>query len=240
MSTNFLYGNISLEIQNLKSLWYLDLSWNQFLGDIPSSIGDMQSLVSLSLAHNHLQGSNPQSVGDLRGLVSLDLSNNNISGVIPESLESLLFLSYLNLSNKRLTGRIQAGEPFLNFTTQSFIMNYALCGDVRLQVPPCNVDKSSSKHVSLIKFILAPTVSAILAVTLSIWLLRRRLANKKHNQVEMSPLLSWRRIFYQELLRATEDFSEANIIGRGNFGSVYKGTLSDGLNIAVKVFNMQF
>ncbi|XP_073294691.1 uncharacterized protein [Primulina huaijiensis] len=242
LSTNFLSGNISSEISNLKSLGYLDFSRNQFSGDIPINIGSLQSLENLSFAHNNLQGSIPTSTGDLRGLVYLDLSHNNISGYIPKSLESLMFLSYIDLSYNRLEGEIPNGGRFSNFTAQSFTMNYALCGDVRLQVPPCHiegVDKSSSKHVSFIKYILAPIVIAILAVSLSIWLLRRRKANKKQNRVETSSIISWRRISYHELRQATENFSEGNIMGRGTFGSVYRGTLSDGLIIAVKVFNLQ-
>ncbi|XP_073035905.1 uncharacterized protein [Primulina eburnea] len=242
LSTNFLSGNISSEISNLKTLGYLDFSRNQFSGDIPINIGSLQSLENLSFAHNNLQGSIPKSTGDLRGLEYLDLSHNNISGYIPKSLESLMFLSYIDLSYNRLEGEIPNGGRFSNFTAQSFTMNYALCGDVRLQVPPCHiegVDKSSSKHVSFIKYILAPIVIAILAVSLSIWLLRRRKANKKQNRVETSSTISWRRISYHELRQATENFSEGNIMGRGSFGSVYKGTLSDGLIIAVKVFNLQ-
>ncbi|XP_022875672.1 probable LRR receptor-like serine/threonine-protein kinase At3g47570 [Olea europaea var. sylvestris] len=56
---------------------------------------------------------------------------------------------------------------------------------------------------------------------------------------EISFHRAWRRISYRELQDATNDFSEANIIESGSFGSVYKGTLSDGLNVAVKVFNLQ-
>lgn len=38
----------------------------------------------------------------------------------------------------------------------------------------------------------------------------------------------------EELERATNDFSQKNFIGRGGFGMVYQGTLSDGTEVAVK------
>ncbi|XP_059626505.1 LRR receptor-like serine/threonine-protein kinase FLS2 [Cornus florida] len=50
--------------------------------------------------------------------------------------------------------------------------------------------------------------------------------------------LIWRIISYQELLLATDAFNEANLIGVGSFGSVYKGTLSDGMIIAAKPENV--
>ncbi|KAJ9687447.1 hypothetical protein PVL29_016080 [Vitis rotundifolia] len=37
-----------------------------------------------------------------------------------------------------------------------------------------------------------------------------------------------------DLERATDNFSQKNFIGRGGFGLVYKGTLADGSNVAVK------
>ncbi|XP_031254709.1 receptor kinase-like protein Xa21 [Pistacia vera] len=56
----------------------------------------------------------------------------------------------------------------------------------------------------------------------------------------MSPQETWRRISYYELVRATDGFDEHNLLGKGSFGSVYKGRLGDGMELAVKVFHLQF
>ncbi|KAG7541798.1 Protein kinase-like domain superfamily [Arabidopsis thaliana x Arabidopsis arenosa] len=39
---------------------------------------------------------------------------------------------------------------------------------------------------------------------------------------------------YRKIQTATDDFAESNKIGQGGFGEVYKGTLSDGTEVAVK------
>ncbi|MCD7466096.1 hypothetical protein HAX54_002487 [Datura stramonium] len=43
---------------------------------------------------------------------------------------------------------------------------------------------------------------------------------------------------YQELVEATNDFSAKNELGKGGFGSVYKGYLEDGRYVAVKQLNI--
>lgn len=43
---------------------------------------------------------------------------------------------------------------------------------------------------------------------------------------------------YSELKSATQDFDPANKLGEGGFGSIYKGTLNDGREIAVKVLSV--
>ncbi|KAM1539472.1 hypothetical protein ACFX10_004258 [Malus domestica] len=44
---------------------------------------------------------------------------------------------------------------------------------------------------------------------------------------------------YKELIIATEDFSPANKVGEGGFGSVYKGRLKDGKFAAIKVLSAE-
>ena len=90
------------------------------------------------------------------------------------------------------------------------------------------------------KYILPIVLSAILVVTL--FFIRRRC--KKHSvkhtsNANLLPLGECRRVSHQELLRATNGFSETNLLGTGSFGSVYQGKLDDGMDVAVKVFNLQ-
>ncbi|KAL2513435.1 putative LRR receptor-like serine/threonine-protein kinase [Abeliophyllum distichum] len=223
LSHNSLSGNLPSEIGNLNVIVDIDFSWNQFSGNIPSSVGKFQSLVSLSFAH-------------IINLQSLNLSFNDFSGLIPKSLEELKYLEHY-VSHNRLEGEIPIGGHFAKFTAQSFMQNYALYSETRQQFPPCGKvhKRSRSKNVvSLMKYILPPIITVILAVTILL-IVRQPKSKKYAPQSGISLHLAWRRISYRELEEATNAFVESNILGSGSFGSVYGGILSDGLNVAVKV-----
>ncbi|KAG8374369.1 hypothetical protein BUALT_Bualt11G0124700 [Buddleja alternifolia] len=244
LSSNNLSGQLSLNIGSLNVIISLNLSLNQFSGDIPSTIGSSKTIEFLSLAHNKFESSIPKSLGNIINLVSLDLSNNHLSGEIPKSLEGLRYLQYFNVSYNKLEGEIPTGGPFVKFTAQSFFHNSALCGATRYHVPLCVQThmRSRPKNVSnlLVKYISTPIISTIILVIIIIVLIRRRKQNKAPPPVDISLGISWRRFSYQELVRGTSAFSETNLVGRGGFGSVFKGILSDdGLNVAIKVFNVQ-
>ncbi|XP_050148380.1 probable LRR receptor-like serine/threonine-protein kinase At3g47570 isoform X2 [Malus sylvestris] len=245
LSTNSLSGPLSESIGKLTVATDMDLSNNQLSGALPNSIGGLQDLVSLSLKDNNLDGHIPSSFGNMLSLEFLDLSKNNLSGVIPKSLETLLHLKYLNLSINILQGEIPTGGPFKNFSAQSFTSNAALCGAPRLHVQPCtnSTEKPNSKKArkSIVKYIVPGVLSAMLLGTFIALLIVRM----KRNNVEVAtdtillPDQHWRKVSYQELLKVTSGFNESNLIGTGGFGSVYKGTLSNGMDVAVKVLNLQ-
>ena len=47
------------------------------------------------------------------------------------------------------------------------------------------------------------------------------------------------RVSYKDLAQATENFSELNLVGRGSYGSVYKGKLTQAkIQVAIKVFDL--
>ncbi|GAQ90671.1 hypothetical protein KFL_006710010 [Klebsormidium nitens] len=49
-----------------------------------------------------------------------------------------------------------------------------------------------------------------------------------------APIKRQERITFKQLQKATGNFNSANVIGRGSFGTVYKGVLADGSMLAVK------
>ncbi|KAK2988248.1 hypothetical protein RJ640_000009, partial [Escallonia rubra] len=241
-SFNSFYGNLPSEIRNLKVVTLLDLSYNNFSGDIPGSIGDLQNLVRLSLEHNDLKGIIPETFRFLVSLETLDLSQNNLSGVIPKSLDKLLYLRNFNVSYNKLHGEIPSGGLFGNFPIQSFLPNEALCGATQFGVRPCKtnyVDRLKTFRNVVIICVSSAVSLVVLVLAFILFWIRCQKSKRLPVEIELQPVAEHRRISYQEILEATNGFVESNLLGNGSFGSVYKGELSDGMVVAIKVFKLQ-
>ncbi|KAK8368547.1 hypothetical protein V6Z11_A01G048700 [Gossypium hirsutum] len=242
LSYNSLSGPLPIDMGKWKALTSMDLSNNQFSSNIPTGVADLKDLTHFSLSNNRITGSIPESFGDLLSLEFLDLSRNNLSGEIPKSLEKLRYLKYFSVSFNRLQGEIPKGGSFGNYSIESFKGNEALCGAAQLHVPSCKTRplRNSKVRTKLIIFVALPIASAILVLALIIIILRRRKRkDRSTTQEDSTPLGTWRRISYHELHQATNGFSGRRLLGNGSYGSVYQGTLLDGMEFAVKVFKLE-
>ncbi|PHT54322.1 hypothetical protein CQW23_08784, partial [Capsicum baccatum] len=242
VSRNSVEGEIPPNI-GLKAIFDLDLSGNHLSGKVPSILGEFQNLKSLNLSNNSFSGTIPFSLSKLINLEFLDLSLNALSGTIPKSLEKLLHLTSINVSFNDLEGEIPNGGVFTNFTLQSFLGNKRLCGMHILEVPACPINntgqQSNSKEFVLKIVIPVVTSSFLIFLLVSVWITKCK-KKQKSTDVEIVPEVgTYQLISYHEIQRATNNFDGSNLIGEGSSGFVYKGTLSSGTVVAIKVLDLE-
>ncbi|XP_076953694.1 uncharacterized protein LOC143627858 [Bidens hawaiensis] len=233
-SSNSLTGSLPQEIANLDGVVTIDLSNNRLSGNIPNSIQNCKSLEQLIISKNMFSGNIPNGLGELNGLTALDLSSNELSGSIPLNLQNLNALQFLNLSFNNLDGNVPSNGIFSNLTRVHVEGNPNLCYDSKCK-------RSDTNKVIVIS---VTSTSLALAVLIIIIFLIYFRGNSHAKVTDTSGSFKGRHymVTYDQLRLATRNFHEENLIGRGSFGSVYKGCLDlEGgtQEIAVKALDME-
>ncbi|OEL26866.1 Somatic embryogenesis receptor kinase 1 [Dichanthelium oligosanthes] len=244
--SNNISGPIPPELGNLTSLVSLDLYLNNFTGDIPDTLGQLAKLRFLLIYWN-----------DYNIFLFLEdsrLNNNSLSGQIPKTLITINTLQVLDLSNNNLSGEVPSTGSFQLFTPISFANNPNLCGPGTTKpcpgappfsppppfnppTPPSSKGASNTGAIAGGAAAGAALFFAIPAIAFVLW--RRRKPEERFFDVpaEEDPevhLGQLKRFSLRELQVATDSFNNKNVLGRGGFGKVYKGRLTDGTLVAVK------
>ncbi|GLJ20846.1 hypothetical protein SUGI_0380110 [Cryptomeria japonica] len=231
VSENSLQGSI-LEMSKMVMALAIDVSENNFSGGIPSALESCKGLEYLNLSGNAFEGQIPGSLSNLQNLQYMDLSRNNLSGLIPVDFKKMKMLRHLNLSLNRLIGEVPKEGAFTTLDASEIMGNLGLCGEW-INLTPCS--HSHHKQASVTKKVI---VVGIAILIMSLLLVAFSYRSCRPSNI---PILNvWPpKISYKDLVDATTGFNGENLLGIGSFGSVYKGVLKNGRNIAVKVLKLQ-
>ncbi|KAK3024684.1 hypothetical protein RJ639_043206 [Escallonia herrerae] len=220
----------SLEFKALKALVIANC---RLTGIIPPWLSSSTKLQLLDLSWNSLAGTIPALLSDFQFLFYLDLSNNSFTGEIPQNLTRLQSLIFRNISLE---------EPSPDFP---FFM--------KRNISARGLQKSSKKKGTIIGMAVGIGFGTVFILTLMVLIVLLASSPKAVDpkrkgdggEKDLEELGSRLVVLFQnkennkelcldDLIKSTHSFDQANIIGCGGFGLVYKATLPDGRKVAIK------
>ncbi|OAY38347.1 probable leucine-rich repeat receptor-like protein kinase IMK3 isoform X2 [Manihot esculenta] len=250
LENNNLDNQIPEAVGGLHNLSVLNLKRNRFIGNIPATLGNISKIIQLDLSQNKLSGEIPDSLANLQNLVSFNVSYNNLSGPVPTPL-SKKFNSSSFVGNIQLCGFSGAAPCPSQAPSQSVAPPP--------ETPKKHHRKLSTKDIILIAAGALLLVLIILCCILLFCLIRKRAASKAKDgqataraaaaagvgkgappvagEVEAGGEAGGKLVHFDGPLAFTADdllCATAEIMGKSTYGTVYKATLEDGNQVAVK------
>eukprot|EP01018_Ginkgo_biloba_P001674 Gb_30966 [translate_table: standard] len=219
----------------------LDLSSKGLQGPIPSAINELANLEKLNLSYNHFKGRMPE-LSALSRLALLDIRSNELKGSIPESLARLPNLTTL-LIGCNAQQNVTLPPDLMN--QSKLHLDYGMCQN---QLGPTGSTGQDQRYKVFIGGFVGGSFFIVIGVVVFFGCFYKRHAKvdrsaqsmpkyiaKSIPEAENLALKSFNIEMFtlQGLELATNNYE--SMIGEGGFGIVYRGTLADGHEVAVKV-----
>ncbi len=241
VSSNNITGSLPLQLGDVVTLQDLNLASNQLEGSIPSTFASLVALTTLDLSQNSLSGSIPPSFSALN-LTSFNVSYNNLSGPVPAFSHGFSLSSY-KPGNDGLCGYsgLSACPAFISPAPSP------APGLAPAAPPP---SKHRGPRLSTLSIIFIALGSALVGLAIVCALVcvcccrapRAAAAAGAGEKAERSPEteggeVGGKLVHFDDPLSFTADdllCATAEVLGKSTYGTVYKATLENGSNIAVK------
>ncbi|XP_021744753.1 probably inactive leucine-rich repeat receptor-like protein kinase IMK2 [Chenopodium quinoa] len=247
LSHNKFNGSFPEELVGLKNLSSLNLKKNHLTGDIPLAIGNLSRISLLDLSENNFTGEIPASLENLSNLTSFNVSYNSFSGQVPDRL-SKRFNSSSFVGNIQLCG-FSPSTPCIAATPAETPSMSPLSSEK----PKHHHRRLSTKDIILIIVGALLAILFVLCCVLLFCLFRKRAGAKARNGKSAGVEKGFAAgaagasaetgrnggklvLFDGPFVFTADDLlcATAEIMGKSPYGTVYKATLEDGNQVAVK------
>ncbi|XP_018499450.2 LOW QUALITY PROTEIN: cysteine-rich receptor-like protein kinase 26 [Pyrus x bretschneideri] len=207
-----------------------DLVLNLFLDTLTEKAASGDSLKKYAAGHTIMQESTTNQTIYALVQCTPDLDKQNCSDCLKGAISKIP-----DCCGGKQGGRVLKPSCNLRFEATLF---YEPTADSLVTLPSVKGKKSKiSKAVIIIIAVVGVVFVAMILIGILISLrVRRRWSKQKlenDNSIDSS-LVESLQYDFETIKSATDDFSDANKLGQGGFGAVYKGRLPNGRNIAVK------
>ncbi|CAI8600334.1 unnamed protein product [Vicia faba] len=256
-------NSLPAQLGGLVSLVDLDLSENSFSGGVFPDLKGSGNLRIIVLRKNNFTGSLPVELWSLPRLTFVDVSSNSFSGLLPNSSSSVdSTVAVLNISHNMFYGGL---TPVLRrFSFVDFANNYYEdrglsfdnFGQPNTTKPVEGSEKSNKTKIILAAVLGGLGLLALLALLLVLLLLcarKRGNSSPRGNGVGPAPAAGsppppgvsinlanvGDSFTYHQLLQATGDFNDANLIKQGHTGDIFNGVLENGIPVVIKRIDMR-
>ena len=206
---------IEREIGSLSLLQSLNLSYGGRTGSIPPELGELTQLEFLDLSHNNLTGQVPSALGGMASLISVDVSFNGLTGSLPPQWVKCL------VANPALF----RGNPGLcmQYDTDNVCIEGLGAGGERLL-----------KLFKRVQVAVGVGVGVVGVASLALGVLAAlRFRRRKKPQMELNIMPEEKitiqnltkeplPLTFEQILSATEDMNETQILGKGSHGMVFR------------------